>query len=310
MSSVEPAPAEVLARHGKSFAWASRFLGRREADIAAETYAFCRRVDDLADDAPADEAVRALAALRAQLRGAAGPAGWVESFLSLAERIGLPVEVVDEFVAGIAHDTGSVRIADEVALVRYAYGVAGTVGLKMCAVFGVSDPRAFPFAIDLGVGMQLTNLCRDVLEDAGRDRVYLPGTALGEGVSPALLLSGDTRARARAERAIWRVLELADAYYRSADRGLRFLPRRARLSILVASRVYEAIGFEVRSGLRDGSYWSRRAFVSRSGKVWHTLRAVGSFLSRPLYWRLGPPPSHEPLLHEALVGLPGADPEA
>jgi phytoene synthase len=310
MNAVEPSPAEVLARHGKSFAWASRFLGRREAALAAEAYAFCRRVDDLADDETPDRALPALEALRAQLHGAEKPAVWVQSFLSLAERIGLATEVVDEFVAGVARDTGPVRIGDELALVRYAYGVAGTVGLKMCAVFGVSDRCAFPFAIDLGVGMQLTNICRDVLEDAGRDRIYLPATLLAPGVSPALLLSGDAGARALAEKAIGRVLGSADAYYRSADRGLRFLPRRARLAILIASRVYEAIGFDVRRSLQSGSYWGRRAQVTRVGKLGHTLRAIGSFLTRPCYWRLGPPPMHDPLLHQALRGLPGADPEA
>lgn len=310
MTAAEPSPAEMLARHGKSFAWASRFLGRREAATAAETYAFCRRVDDLADDAPADQALPALEALRAQLRGAEEPANWVESFLSLAQRIGLATEVVDQFVAGVARDTGPVRIADDAALIRYAYGVAGTVGLKMCAVFGVSDRRAFPFAIDLGVGMQLTNICRDVLEDAGRDRIYLPATLLGPEISTAQLLSGDAEARSRAERAVRRLLESADAYYRSADRGLRFLPRRARLAILIASRVYEAIGFDVRRSLRRGCYWDRRAHVTRPGKLWHTLRAIGCFLFRPSYWRLGAPPEHDPLLHDALRELPGADPEA
>lgn len=301
------APAAVMARHGRSFHWASRLLATRDAERCARLYAFCRRVDDLADEGETEPARRALDGIRADLLAGASAERDVGEVLDLAAACEIPRSALLAFVDGVGRDLVPRPMASEAELIRYAYGVAGTVGLMLCGALGVKDPRALPFAVDLGVAMQLTNIARDVVEDAGRGRRYLPGAWLSPATTPEAILRGDPRVRADVWRAVRRLLSLAEAYYRSADRGMAFLPARARLGILTASRVYEAIGSEVlRSG--ESAYGSRRAMVSAAGKLRHTLRALLAFAS-PRSW-IRPSRGHWASLHAPLRALPGADPAA
>ena len=114
---------------------------------------------------------------------------------------------------------------------RFAYGVASTVGLMMCHVFGVQDKRAYPFAVDLGVAMQITNIARDILEDAGRDRLYVPSTLLDTEVSCEGLAQGDEAHRSSAYQGALRMLAIADEYYASAALGYGYLPPSVRQAI-------------------------------------------------------------------------------
>ena len=298
----------VMARHGRSFSWASRLLAGSDAEAASRLYAFCRSIDDLADESGPEEGTRRLDALRAEIERGESDDPAVRAYFALEKSSGISREVALRFVDAVAGDLGRVRVADEGELVRYGYGVASTVGLMMCSVLGVRDSRALPFAIDLGVGMQLTNIARDVLEDAGLDRRYVPAAYLPRAVEPQEIRAADARLRGELLCAVYRILDLADRFYRSADRGMRFLPWRARLAILTASRVYEAIGTEIRR--RGDRYWEGRVVVGRTRKLWHTARAIGSLLFDPGYWNLGAAPRHPARLHRALRRLPGANPAA
>jgi len=143
----------------------------------------------------------------------------------------------------VMRDLQPVRLADEAALMEYAYGAAGTVGEMMCAVLGVNAAQALPFAVDLGMAMQLTNIARDVMADAENGRVYLPATWLPDDVTPGTLPS-------RAEAvfaAVKRLLVCADRRYRSGEQGLLFLPPRVRPAIRAAARIYEEIGLRILS---------------------------------------------------------------
>jgi phytoene synthase len=299
----EPA-ALVLARNGRSFHWASALLNQRHADDAATLYAFCRHADDLVDELPPAEGRAAIAALRGAVVApspASAASGVVSSFLELMCRRRIDPSIVLALLATLEGDAGTVRLRSEEQLLRYAYGVASTVGLMMCSVLDCDDPRATVFAIDLGVAMQLTNVARDVLEDARRGRVYLPMPA---GTQPADIVADRGSARDVALGAVGDVLTLADRYYRSADRGIRFLPWRARGAILAASRIYEGIGAVIRR--RGGSYWQQRCRVSAAGKAWHMARALSALALVPTYWRGHA--EHDGRLHRALAGLPGARP--
>ena len=173
--SVLQASRAVFAAKARTFHWSARLLPADRRDDAAVVYAFCRLVDDTADEAPtAAVAAAALDRLAAELEGRAEPRPLVAAFLDTAARRGLPLDAARELLAGVRSDLGVVRIADDDALLVYCYRVASTVGLLMCGVLGVRERDALPFAVDLGVAMQLTNICRDVAEDAGRGRVYLP----------------------------------------------------------------------------------------------------------------------------------------
>ncbi len=295
----------ILAHHGRTFSRATRFLGPEQADRIALLYAFCRRIDDLVDDKPVDEGRLALASVRRDLAAGRSGDATVQGFLDLARARRFDMRVPDELLRGLEKDLGAVRIENEDELVRYAYRVAGTVGLLCCDVFGVDDAIARPFAIDLGIGMQLTNIARDVLEDAARDRIYVPRSWLPRGVSPTALREGRLRTRLEARVAVRRMLSLAERYYRSADHGMRALPPRARMAVLAASRNYEAIGDAIRRQ-RDGD-WGERAVVGSGARLRHTLRAAGSFLRTSVADRRLDPRAHDPALHAPLRGLPGVD---
>lgn len=296
---------EVLARGSKSFRFASHFLPADRRGEAALLYAFCRLVDDLADDAPSPEVAQAdLDAVVAELDGAAPARPVIGALIELSARRGLDLRHAHELVRGVRSDLEPVRVKDDGALLRYCYRVAGTVGLMMSPIIGVTDGAAAPFALDLGIGMQLTNICRDVAEDARLGRVYLPASRLeAVGVSQDDLLQGRPGIDGGVRRVVQDLLLLAERYYASADRGLRYIPLRPRAAILVASRVYREIGRRLLANGADAL--AGRTVVSGGRKVWVAAGALAA-LGSPRVFGFGRP-RHLAALHSELVGLPGAD---
>ena len=163
-------PLDILARYGKTFRLASRLLPKGVRDDAAVVYAFCRLVDDAVDEAPTPErGMKDLQAIQdafdaGDLNGPLGP------FLEVVRDRNIPPEAVRDLLEGVGRDLGEVCFETDRDLIHYSYQVAGTVGLMMARVLGVRGEQPLPFAIDLGIGMQLTNICRDVAEDAARGR--------------------------------------------------------------------------------------------------------------------------------------------
>lgn len=293
----------VLARHARTFNLAGRFLRQDQLDEAAILYAFCRLVDDLVDEAPdIATGALALAEVEAELRGTRSPRPLVEVFAAQLHAHGIGRDAALELIAGVRSDAGPVALADDAELLRYCYRVAGTVGLMMCGVLGVRAADARAFALDLGIAMQLTNICRDVAEDATRGRVYLPATRLAQVDS-----DGDAVLRGQAPRAaiasiVLDLLELADRHYASAGLGMRFIPWPSRLAILVASRVYRAIGLVLRA--RDGDALAGRAVAP----AWLKLTCTGAALLRfGLTLLPARAPVHDAALHRHIADLPGAD---
>jgi len=287
----------IIARYGRSFRLAGRLLPAATFQDAAELYAFCRALDDIADEAadPVSSQTALLAVRRAlQQNDQTHPAA--ARYLALHRTYGISLHaaivLVDTLLGDAGLDqTGPVRMADEASLLRYAYGVAGTVGLMMCGILGAQDARAAPHAIDLGIAMQLTNIARDVMEDAASGRVYLPATWLPDGVSP-----GDIAAAPDAVFAAVRmVLERAARRYRSAAAGMSYLPARARPAIRAAAALYEDIGAHI---LRRGPAYllAGRCIVPAPRRL---------FLVATSLWADVPAAPHDSRLHAALHGAPG-----
>ena len=189
------AARDICHRHARTFYFASVFLPRPKRDAAYAVYAFCRLLDDAAD-AGGDVAAfdRALDAAYAGTAADVGDAQARLALVAFAEtvrRYDIPKRYFEELAAGCRMDLTVNRYATWDALRVYCYHVAGVVGLVMCRIFGLSDPAAERQAIVMGEAMQLTNILRDVGEDRGLGRVYLPGEDLARfGYAEAALMAG------------------------------------------------------------------------------------------------------------------------
>ena len=264
----------VLAEQSKSFALASRLLPPSCRDEVAVVYAFCRHVDDAIDRTPRDHRRAALARLHAEVDAVYAnrpPADrTLVAFAAVVHARRIPRAYVDELLAGMAMDVDGAAYATADDLYRYAYRVAGVVGLMLCHVWGLRDPRALPGAAQLGIAMQLTNVCRDVEEDLRDGRVYLPRALLG-GELRAVPPDGSP-ARDAVRTAVATVLLDADRLYRAADAAMVALPLRVALAVRAARLVYAAIGDRLRA--RGHDPFRGRAVVSGPRKAWLLVRAV------------------------------------
>lgn len=280
----------ILNKNSRSFSMAARFLGATNRHRAAAVYAFCRRVDDAIDLAPnRQEQVRALAQVRADLErcyaaslGSSLHEPELIAFRFVARDRGIPRLYPAELIEGMVMDVRAVRYEHLEDLLLYCHRVAGVVGLMMCHVFGISDDRALARAAHLGIGMQLTNICRDVAEDWTLGRLYLPRAMLRS--SGALDLPSEIRGpfpedpqTLHAVRlVIAELLQKADTFYASADRGLIHLPLRAGLSVRAARLLYHAIGTEIAA--QDFDPLRGRAVVPPRRKLWLAAKAMALHL--------------------------------
>lgn len=275
---------QYIHRHSRSFSIASRFLPADVRSDVQKLYAWCRVCDDAVDSAPDREtARRELDRLRADIAEPTGdlpprhPASaWM---IELIETRGVDPKHALDLIEGMRMDLDGDRIDTDADLRRYAYHVAGVVGLMMCRVMGVHDPAADRPAMDLGIAMQLTNIARDVLEDAQRGRSYLPG------IDNALVASGD-----EVESSVRRILKTADSYYASGRSGITFLPSRCRLAVGLAANLYQEIGVEI--ARRDFQVLGGRTVLPRHRIARVVFKSVFSrFRFQPLHRRISMTPT-------------------
>lgn len=275
-------PEKILATSGESFFWARRFLGKKMGHDAAVLYSFCRVLDDMADgDLP--DGFKHLSTIQASLeKGEWNDHALLRHHAPMVNEYNLPKDVIASLVEGLMDDQADeVLLPDEESLIQYAYKVAGTVGLLMCEILNNSDPKAKPHAVDLGIAMQLTNIARDVVEDARMGRRYLPGSWVGN-MSPEDILDAALDPYGpdgvKITRAVERLLDLAESYYASGRAGLAYLPARAHFSIGVAAKVYRQIGRQL---LRSKDSWhGKRQVTSKGSKMLCTVRATANLVRR------------------------------
>ena len=293
-----------LSANGKTFYWASFFLGKDKAALAALLYSGCRQLDDIADDNSRDKEAIRRALTTIQLEISQTDTADIHSvsalFRHLIDAHGVDTAAVMSLIDGMIQDTALVELTDQQALDRYCYRVAGTVGIMMCSVLGVRDVEALPFAIDLGIAMQLTNISRDVLEDAGIGRRYLPVDIPVESLAGA---SVDTREQVA--NVIDLQLERAERFYESGIAGLTYLPRGSRIAIYLAAILYRAIGRQLRQ--HGCQWWQGRTVISTQQKLLMTLSALPVLCLLPFKARPTPDKAHDRRLHVHLDGMPYAD---
>lgn len=262
-------PEETLTHHARSFAPAARLLSREDHARVAQLYALCRTVDDLADTIGGAEVEARLTCLAIELRDGRGsdPIAVEARALFAGRPDGLAA--FGRLVTTIAQDTGPNCLVDDEELDVYCMGVAGTVGVMICALFDV-DPRWHSAAASLGKAMQLTNICRDVIEDARAGRRYLPATLCPH--PPSAIVNGSPEVAQDVRLAVASLLTRADGLYRFGRSGLPALPPRLRLTVAAASGMYAGIGDELRA--RGCNPLAGRVFVPMHRKVGLFLSAV------------------------------------
>jgi len=293
----------VLSRKGRSFHWARRWMAASHAARATRLYGFCRYVDDLADEGVVGQDPRAaLKRIAHEITSGASQNPIVADAITLMRECQLPPALILTFIDGITSDLDNVCLADEGALLRYCYQAAGTVGSMMCRLLGCDSPVALRHAVDLGIAMQLTNICRDVAADAAAGRRYLPASMIGD-LPPQALVDPALDLQPRLQACIEALLATADRYYRSGEAGLAHLPVGARCGILVAARVYRAIGTRLRQ--HGNAYWLGRTVVPGRTRSLVTLQALLSTPLLPRFWV--PARHHDASLHGALSVFLGAE---
>jgi phytoene synthase len=281
--TVVSASRDSIQRGSTSFAAAARLFDPRIREDAYMLYAWCRHCDDEIDGQVMGHgavgldpvlAGRKLAELEDKTRRAmAGettddPA--FAAFQRVALRHGIPAQHPLDLLQGFRMDVEGYAYRTLQDTLLYAYHVAGVVGVMMARVMGVRDIATLRRASDLGLALQLTNIARDVIEDAKGGRVYLPAEWLGTAAeSPAALI--DPANRPAVFSATERLLAEAEPYYASARWGLKALGFRSAWAIAAAHAVYRQIGVKVRA--MGASGMDRRAVTGTATKLALVLRA-------------------------------------
>ena len=286
---------EILRAGSKSFHAASLFLPRRVRGPTSVLYAFCRVSDDAVDLVSPRRAPEAIARMRARLEGVY--AGTPDddpvdrAFSVVVRRFGLPRALPEAMLDGFAWDVEGRRYDTVEALHGYCARVAATVGVMMTVLMGRRDPGALARACDLGVAMQLTNICRDVGEDARNGRVYLPTRWLDEAGVDVEGFLREPRFTKPLGEVIERTLREADRLYARSDAGVAMLPRDCRMAIRAARLLYSNIGTELRR--RGCDSVTTRAVVPGASKLKLLARANAALLSASRAPRAGDPPALE-----------------
>ena len=262
--------AQVTAHHSRSFYRASSFLPSEKRRAVRALYAFCRVTDDIVD-CPDCNAPQALNEWRHIALSAEPPAdnlvavAWADA----RQRYGIPLRLAEQLIDGVARDLDQTRYATFAELTEYAYGVASTVGLMSMRITGYRNATAIPYAIKLGVALQITNILRDVGEDWRTGRLYLPADELMRfDLIEADVACGQVDDRWRAFMRFQ--IERNRRLYAEAWPGIQLLHEDGRFAIAAAGDLYRRILDDIEA--HDYDVFTRRAHVSTPRKLLGLLR--------------------------------------
>ncbi len=265
-----------LQREGKSFYWSSFFLPKKYKEAAGILYSICRYFDDIADNDKNDKTTFLNNAIDKIKKDNLNE---VNIFL---KENNINISIFSDLIHGLIIDQKKITIKNKNDLINYSYHVAGTVGLMMSKVIGVKNKKAASSAIDLGIAMQLTNIARDVYEDARMNRIYLPSDWI-TGINLSIL-NGQKKINANEEQvisiAINKLIDLADKFYRNGYSGLKYIPFNTRLGIFIAANVYKGIGTKIKKS--GNKYLKKRVYLNTFEKVCVTLKSISMFIFLPL----------------------------
>ena len=258
----------ITRRHSKSFSLSLRFLPFAKRRAVWAVYAFCRTADDIVDHGgTAADRLAAIDAWEAELRGAyTGRASnpIFVAFADAAARYGVPLSAALDLLRGARMDVSVGRYATYAELREYCYLVASTVGVLVTPILGALDDSALGDAVALGHAMQMTNILRDVGEDARMNRIYLPADELARfGYTEADLFASTVDERFAGLMRFQ--IERARQLYRDAEPGIARLQPESRYAVRLALHLYRDILGAIETNRFD--VFSKRAYVPLQAKI-------------------------------------------
>ncbi|WP_017930557.1 phytoene/squalene synthase family protein [Robiginitomaculum antarcticum] len=292
MDAVTAHGHSAIKQGSKSFALASRALPPALRDDASMLYAWCRYCDDVIDgqimgheqiaDYKLGQGER-LERLRAETAAALNGEPTDNPIYAGLARVFKTHDInhkhAFELLKGFEMDAQDRVYKTVNDILDYSYHVAGVVGVMMANIMGVRDDATLDRASDLGLAFQLTNIARDLVDDARADRVFIPQDLLNAAGAP---LTAHELAKPEnwpaAHKAAMAQLDIAEAYYDSAKAGVKELPFRCAWAISAALSVYREIGQRLREG--GPQAWEGRVSASKPRKITLALGAVGPALTR------------------------------
>jgi phytoene synthase len=255
----------ITAVHSRSFYLSSSLLPAEKKKAVRALYAFCRITDDIVDR-PDGDVQESLWRWRQQ---AFAPNPSRQNLVAVAwadtrTHFHVPIRYAEQLIDGVTRDLTQTRYQTFADLATYCYGVASTVGLMSMHITGFASQEALPYAIKLGLALQLTNILRDVAEDWQRGRVYLPQDELAAfGITESHLAAGVVTERWRQFMSFQ--IERNQRLYAEAWPGIELLHQDGRFAIAAAAEFYRAILNDIEA--HDYDIFSRRAFVGKWGKL-------------------------------------------
>ena len=248
-----------LSIYAKSFNWAGFFLPREIYIKCSALYDFCRYVDNIADENKnLDQKVSKLIDFKIQFKNKNYRNSIVKNMWELINNLKISTKIVYDLFDGVESDLKEkVEINSKKDLLIYSYQVAGSVGLMMAKILNVKKEYALKGAIDLGIAMQLTNISRDVIEDAEQNRFYIKSNF----------------------ETIKETLKIADQFYESSFASIKEIPINLRFSIIVARRVYRKIGDKIlKKGNFENYKKSGKIYVNNFGKFVQTILSFSDLI--------------------------------
>jgi phytoene synthase len=297
--------ADIIKAGSKSFAAAARLFDEETRASAYLLYAWCRHCDDVIDGQelgavstaasyhdPQKKLAELYTSTHAALSNTPMEDPVFEAFRHVAAKHSIPSQHPIELLDGFAMDVNERRYETIDDTLSYCYHVAGVVGVMMAWIMGVRDRETLDRASDLGIAFQLTNIARDIGDDAKVGRIYLPRAWLGEAGVPDTAILDPAHNQALFEVAR-RMLVLADKYYESSAVGIARLPLRSRWAVATARIVYRGIG---RQRLKLGAASvGQRVVTSKSQKMMAVAQGGLAALTAPIRIKIGPTSSREGL---------------
>ena len=275
MIDLELNSSKDLKREGKSFYWASFFLPKSSKKKAGILYSICRYFDDIADKYSVDQTEYLKDTIEEVKKNKNNK---VNIFF---QKNKINNSIFIDLIEGLILDQQEIRIQNKEELIKYSYHVAGTVGLMMSKIIGVKNAQAAKSAIDLGIGMQLTNIARDVYEDSKMKRIYLPANWI-----PNISLNNlnnlneyNSENDAKISKAIHKVINLSEKFYINGFAGLKYIPFSSRLGIFIAANVYKGIGTKIKSNKKK--YSRERIYLNSFEKFIITIKSLILFIFIP-----------------------------